>query len=58
MPILMLTGTRDLLTSPKAGAALAKQLPNARFITLPDCGHALMQEAPAATTAHIRAFLA
>lgn len=58
MPILLLTGTRDLLTPPKAGAALAKQLPHARFVTVPDCGHALMQEAPATTTDHLRAFVA
>lgn len=58
MPILLLTGTRDLLTPPKAGAALAKQLPHARFVTVPDCGHALMQEAPATTTDHLRAFAA
>ncbi len=58
MPVLMLTGTRDLLTPPKAGAALAKQLPAARFVTVPDCGHSLMQEAPAVTTAHLRAFVA
>ncbi|MBL8521863.1 MAG: alpha/beta hydrolase [Betaproteobacteria bacterium] len=57
VPVLLLTGTRDLLTPAKAGAALAKQLPNARFVTVPDCGHSLMQEAPAETLKHLRAFL-
>ena len=57
-PVLMVTGARDLMTPPKAGAALAKQLPNARFVTVPDCGHAVMQEAPAALIEHLRAFAA
>jgi pimeloyl-ACP methyl ester carboxylesterase len=56
-PVLMVTGARDLMTPPKAGAALAKQLPNARFVTVPDCGHAVMQEAPAVLIEHLRKFL-
>lgn len=57
MPVLMLTGARDLMTSPKAGSALAKQLPNARFIAVPGCGHAVMQESPAVLIEHLRTFL-
>lgn len=57
-PVLMVTGARDLMTPPKAGAALARQLPNARFVTVTDCGHAVMQEAPAVLIEHLRTFAA
>jgi pimeloyl-ACP methyl ester carboxylesterase len=53
----LLTGARDLMTPPKAGAALAGSIPGARFFPVPDAGHALMQEAPAAVTQRMKALL-
>ncbi len=38
-------------------AALIAALPDARVVTLPDCGHALMAEQPDAVLDALRAFL-
>ncbi len=43
---LILSGTRDMMTPPKAAAILAKQIPEAAFILFDGIGHAMMQEAP------------
>jgi pimeloyl-ACP methyl ester carboxylesterase len=56
-PILMLTGARDLLTPARAGAALAAALPSARFVSVADCGHAPMQEAPGLVNDRLMEFL-
>jgi pimeloyl-ACP methyl ester carboxylesterase len=45
-PALILTGSRDQMTPPKAGAAVAKMLGNARVHALENTGHSMMTEAP------------
>ncbi len=56
-PTLILSGTRDMMTPPKASSALAKALPNARIAAIEDAGHALMQEAPGRVVDELAAFL-
>jgi len=56
-PVLLLQGGRDLMAPPAATTALAQALPDARSVTLPDCGHALMAEQPDAVLDALRGFL-
>lgn len=45
-PTLILSGSRDMMTPPKANAAIVNMITGARLITLENIGHAMMQEAP------------
>ena len=56
MPALVLAGTQDQMTPWRAGEAVAKQIPGARFEKLP-AGHSMMAEAPRATLEALRRFL-
>lgn len=56
-PALAIVGARDLMAPPKAAAALTAALADARTVTLPDCGHALMAEQPDAVLDALAAFL-
>lgn len=56
-PILVISGTRDVMTPMKAGVALAKSLPNARSHVIEGAGHALMSEAPDAVLDALIPFL-
>jgi pimeloyl-ACP methyl ester carboxylesterase len=56
-PALILSGTRDLMTPPKAAGALAKQLTGARLVSLEGIGHAMMQEAPGEVVDVLKVFL-
>jgi pimeloyl-ACP methyl ester carboxylesterase len=56
MPVLVLAGSRDQMTPWRAGEALAKRIPHARFERL-DSGHSMMSEAPRATLDALRRFL-
>jgi pimeloyl-ACP methyl ester carboxylesterase len=57
VPTLVVAGRRDQMTPWKAGQALAREIPGARFVTL-DAGHAMMSEAPREVLAALRAHLA
>lgn len=57
-PTLLLWGREDQVTLLAFGEALARQLPQARLVVYPRCGHFPMIEARAASTAELRAFLA
>jgi pimeloyl-ACP methyl ester carboxylesterase len=46
VPVLLLLGKRDMMTPPKAGAALAKSFAQCKVVQLENCGHALMTEQP------------
>jgi pimeloyl-ACP methyl ester carboxylesterase len=48
-PALVLMGARDAMTPPSAGHALARCLAAGRSVSIADCGHMLMAEAPDAT---------
>ena len=57
VPTLVLSGRRDQKTGPKAGPALAAQIPRATLVEV-DAGHSMMTEAPRATLEALRRFLA
>ena len=53
---LLVTGSRDMMTPPKANAALAGRINGIRVAAL-DGGHSMMQEAPGATLDALKGFL-
>jgi pimeloyl-ACP methyl ester carboxylesterase len=56
-PTLVVLGERDQMAPPKNAAALIAALRHQRVVTIPDCGHSLMVEAPDTTLDALRAFL-
>ena len=48
-PAMVVTGGRDMMTPPKAAAALLNALPKATSVSIGPSGHSLMAEAPDAT---------
>jgi pimeloyl-ACP methyl ester carboxylesterase len=46
VPTTVVIGRRDLLTPPGLGRAIARSIPNARLVEVPDGGHMLPLEAP------------
>jgi pimeloyl-ACP methyl ester carboxylesterase len=52
-PIVTIWGANNRILSPQAGARLNTTLAPVRAITLPDCGHLVMLEAPETVTAAI-----
>ncbi|MCX7893575.1 MAG: alpha/beta hydrolase [Burkholderiales bacterium] len=56
-PALFLLGKRDAMTPARAGQALAKAIPGARVVTLPECGHHLLGEKPDEVLDELVAFL-
>jgi pimeloyl-ACP methyl ester carboxylesterase len=45
-PTLIIIGAKDQMTPPRAGRQLAQHIAGARSVTLANCGHMLMAEAP------------
>jgi len=58
LPVSVLAGDSDGLTPASGGEALARQLPNADFQMLGECGHQLMLEKPDAVLAAFYKLLA
>ncbi len=54
---IVLSGSRDMMTPPKANAATAQQIPGATMMSIEGCGHAMMQEAPGKVLDVLRDFL-
>lgn len=50
VPTVVLVGSRDRLTPPRLGRAVAASIPGARFEVLPDAGHMLQLERAAEVT--------
>ena len=48
-PALVVIGARDAMTPPRAGQALARRLTRCRTVSIAECGHMPMAEAPEAT---------
>ncbi|WP_441245674.1 alpha/beta fold hydrolase [Kitasatospora sp. McL0602] len=46
LPVLVLAGTKDLLTPPEHSEAIARALPGAELCLVPDAGHLVMLERP------------
>ncbi len=49
-PTLVLVGEQDGLTPPERAAEIADAIPNARLVTIPDCGHMSAAEQPQRVT--------
>lgn len=56
-PTLLIAGTQDRMTPPKASRALAAAIRGSRLELLSGAGHALMAEQPDAVLHHLRDFL-
>jgi len=56
-PALIVSGSKDMMTHPRAAAKLAAAIPNARSISLYGAGHALMAEQPDAVLDALRDFI-
>jgi pimeloyl-ACP methyl ester carboxylesterase len=56
-PALIISGSRDMMTHPKAAAKLASNIGDVRSVTLAGAGHALMAEQPDAVLDTLRAFI-
>lgn len=57
-PTLVISGTEDRPISPTRAMAVAAAIPGARFLAVPDTGHAVMIERPALFNAALLGFLA
>lgn len=57
VPTLLLWGREDLTTPVSVGERLARQLPQARLVVYPRCGHFPMLEAAPESTRELAAFL-
>jgi len=56
-PALLIVGGCDLMAPPKNAQALIEALPHKRVVTIPNCGHSLMVEAPDAVLDALRSFV-
>ena len=56
-PVLLLWGREDVVTTLEFGERLSKELPNARLVVYPRCGHFPMLEAASASTTELSKFL-
>ena len=56
-PVLLILGARDQMAPAKNAVALLDALGDKRVLTIPDCGHSLMTEAPDAVLDALREFL-
>jgi pimeloyl-ACP methyl ester carboxylesterase len=57
LPVLALTGHRDVMTPPKFAQALADRVPGAQARIVPQAGHLIMTERPADVNEALRAFV-
>jgi pimeloyl-ACP methyl ester carboxylesterase len=56
-PALIISGSRDMMTHPKAAAKLGAVIKDARSVSLDGAGHALMAEQPDAVLDALRKFI-
>ena len=56
-PVLMIAGSRDLMTPPRAAKPLAEKLANPKSVTIEGCGHDLMAEQPDAVLDALISFM-
>ena len=57
VPVLIIAGAKDRMTSPKVARAMAEALPRARIEVLPGCGHAMMIERPGEVLEALKRFI-
>ncbi|MGH8799160.1 MAG: alpha/beta fold hydrolase [Casimicrobiaceae bacterium] len=56
-PTLVIFGQRDQMVPPKSAGPLLAALADERVVTIPECGHSMMAEAPDAVLDALREFL-
>jgi pimeloyl-ACP methyl ester carboxylesterase len=56
MPVLVLWGEEDTWIPIEQGRKLADAIPGARFVSIPDAGHLVLEEAPGRLIREILAF--
>ena len=56
-PALIICGEKDILKPPKFSKIIADNIPNAEYLTLPDCGHAAIFEKPEELKSAILGFI-
>ncbi len=57
IPVLVVTGAADRLIPPAAGRAIAAAAPGAQYVEIPESGHMIAVEQPAAVAAALDPFL-
>ncbi|MFN8500088.1 MAG: alpha/beta hydrolase [Anaerolineae bacterium] len=57
-PTLVITGDDDRIVRPEQSVRVANEMPNARLVMLPNCGHLPQEECPAEFMRAVRTFLA
>ncbi len=57
-PVLLIFGQRDLMVPPKNAGPLKDALSSKRIVTIPECGHSMMAEAPDTVLDALREFIA
>jgi len=57
-PAMVISGSKDMMTHPKAAAKLAAAIKDVRSVSLDGAGHALMAEQPDAVLDALRSFIA
>lgn len=57
IPTLIITGSDDVIISPRKGILLRKQIPDARLVNIPGAGHYLQVEEPGKVAQVIEEFL-
>lgn len=58
LPVLVITGDDDRIVPTADSVRLASELPDARLVVIPECGHVPHEECPAPVLQAIEAFLA
>lgn len=57
MPTLVVSGAQDVTVPVAQTERLARELPNAQLVLVPDCGHLAQEECPAALVEAVSAFV-
>jgi len=57
VPMLIIAGAQDKMTSPKVARTIAETLPQARIEVLPGCAHAMMTERPGEVLGALKKFI-
>ncbi len=58
LPVLLLTGVRDINMPPEVQRAMLRRLPQGELVLIPHCGHLNLLECHAEVNTHLRAFAA
>ena len=56
-PVLVMTGTEDVLVPPENSDMLAERIPDAELVKIPGCGHGFLKQKTLEAVVHILGFL-